>query len=435
MKKVKSGYFTKANRFIFSNKDFYQNRYNFSLKKIREDSYNQIEKFEKKSDIIMTEYQNLKEESENFLKGYNQLENKGYEDEVYKQQKKVLPFMKLITIYKINGYKVPNLSTKNNLFKPNLLFLDINEIKKHIMFNRFGKREKKELNYLNKLNTCVKEMKRESIRKNRKNNVNTSPSHKLLKYKNSFSVINLHKNKRSDSLFILNKNDFIENKIDNLNLFNKQEILDSQKIKKEEKELKEYNEKLKTMISNIKPIKKISRRKSMISFYRKPEYIKRNKLISFQKQESLNQTGMIHFKRRKFKPSSLISHKKPDFNMKNISKLNILTRNNHTPDFFNDITNNSTTLTQPSIFGKDISVTQLIEPNGDLNDCMKVMRTTQKIINNYDFNNFRRMVMSRNMTEDKENQIINSIKSLDKKINHLDKDIVYQIEKFKSSLE
>ena len=66
---------------------------------------------------------------------------------------------------------------------------------------------------------------------------------------------------------------------------------------------------------------------------------------------------------------------------------------------------------------------------------MKVMRTTQKIINNYDFNNFRRMVMSRNMTEDKENQIINSIKSLDKKINHLDKDIVYQIEKFKSSLE
>ena len=121
--------------------------------------------------------------------------------------------------------------------------------------------------------------------------------------------------------------------------------------------------------------------------------------------------------------------------MKNISKLNILTRNNHTPDFFNDITNNSTTLTQPSIFGKDISVTQLIEPNGDLNDCMKVMRTTQKIINNYDFNNFRRMVMSRNMTEEKENQIINSIKNLDKKINHLDKDIVYQIEKFKSSLE
>ena len=102
MKKVKSGYFTKANRFIFSNKDFYQNRYNFSLKKIREDSYNQIEKFEKKSDIIMTEYQNLKEDSENFLKGYSQLENKGYEDEVYKQQKKVLPFMKLITIYKIS---------------------------------------------------------------------------------------------------------------------------------------------------------------------------------------------------------------------------------------------------------------------------------------------------------------------------------------------
>ena len=112
MKKVKSEYFKRANRFIFSNKDFYQNRYNFSLKKIREDSVNQVEKFEKKSNVIMTEYQNLKEDSENFLKGYSQLENKGYEDEIFKQQKKILPFMKLITIYKNNGYKVPNLSIK-----------------------------------------------------------------------------------------------------------------------------------------------------------------------------------------------------------------------------------------------------------------------------------------------------------------------------------
>ena len=434
MKKVRSGYFNKANRFIFSNKDFYQNRFNFSLKKIREDSINQVEKFEKKSNIIMTEYENLKEDSENFLKGYSQLENKGYEDEIFKQQKKILPFMKLITIYKNNGYKVPNLSIKkNNLFKPNLLFQNINEIKKHIILNKFGKREKKELNYLNKLNTCVKEIKKEIIRKKKKIKLNLSSSHSLIQNKNSFSVINLHKNKRSDSLFTLDKNDFRDNKFEDY--FNKQETLDTKKLKKEEKELKEYNQKLKIMISNIKPIKTISRRKSMISFFRKSEYIKRNKIIPYQKQETLNQTRMLSFKRKKNKPSSLISNKNPEFTIKNISTKTILTRNDIKSDLFNDITNTSTTFTQPSFLIKDNSVTQLIEPNGGFSDYMKVMRNTQKIINNYDFNNFKRMIMSRNMTEEKENQIINSVKNLDKTINHLDKDIVYKIEKFKSSLE
>ena len=434
MKKVRSGYFNKANRFIFSNKDFYQNRFNFSLKKIREDSINQVEKFEKKSNIIMTEYENLKEDSENFLKGYSQLENKGNEDEIFKQQKKVIPFMKLISLYKNKGYKVPNLSTKNNLFKPNILFQDINDIKKHIMLNKFGKREKKELNYLNKLNTFVKDIKKEIIRKKKKLKLNFSSSQSLLKIKNSLSVTNLHKNKRTSSIFSLDKNDFIETKFEDL--FNKQEILDTKQLKKEEKELKEYNEKLKVMISNIRPIK-ISRRKSMISIFRKSDYLRRNKIIPFQKQESLNQTRMIsfNFRRKKNKPNSLISNKKPDLNIKTLSTKNILSRNNITFDYFNDITNNSTTLTQPSIFVKDNSVNYFIEPDGGINDCMKVMRNTQKIINKFDFNNFRRMVMSRNMTEEKENQIINSIKNLDKKINHLDKDIVYKIEKFKSSLE
>ena len=160
MKKVQSMYFKKANNFIFSQKDFHQKHHSFSLKKLRLETENQVEQFTKKSRVIMTEYEDLKNDSENFLQGYKLVENKGYEEEIFKDQKKIIPFVKLISIYKNKGYKVPNISLKNNLFKPNLLYENINQIKKHLMHSKIGYREKKEVEYLKKLNLCVKEKKK-----------------------------------------------------------------------------------------------------------------------------------------------------------------------------------------------------------------------------------------------------------------------------------
>jgi hypothetical protein len=184
------------------------------------------------------------------------------------------------------------------------------------------------------------------------------------------------------------------------------------------------------MIESIKPHKNyFSRRRSMFPFFRKKQSLPKSR---FQ-IDNLNQTKMNFYNmRRNKRPSSLISRVKLDLTkIKNLSRYYI-SRNYLDP--LKDITN-STTLTQQSIFGKDNSISQLIETSGGVNDCMKVIRNTQKIINNYDFNNFRRMIQSRNGNEEEAKTIIKTIQNLDKKINHLDKDIVYKIEKFKSSLE
>ena len=420
MKKVQSMYFKKANTFIFSKKDFHQKHHSFSLKKLRLETENQVEEFTKKSKVIMTEYEDLKNDSENFLQGYKLVENKGYEEEIFKDQKKIIPFVKLISIYKNKGYKVPNISLKNNLFKPNILYENINQIKKHLMHSKIGYREKKEVEYLKKLYLCVKEKKKEKQKTKQKETkeikLDLSPIHKLTNNRSALTITNNEKGKKG-FLKIFNKY------TDNLN---NSEI---KNYKKETLKLKKYNESVKSMIESIKPHKNFfSRRRSMFPFFRKKESLPKSR---FQ-VDNFNQTKMNFYNiRRNKKPSSLISHIKLDLTkIKNFSK-DYISRNYLDP--LKDITN-STTLTQQSIFGKDNSISQLIETSGGVNDCMKVIRNTQKIINNYDFNNFRRMIQSRNGNEEEVKQIIKTIQNLDKKINHLDKDIVFNIEKYKSNL-
>ena len=137
MKKVKYKYYIKANKFIFSNKSFYKRDLILNLKQLRNDSESQIEKFNKKNKQFLKEYEILKNDSEKFIKGYKRLENRGNEDELFNNHLRVLPFMKLITIYKNKGYKVPQLTSNYNLFKPNILFQDNDEIKRHFMLNKF----------------------------------------------------------------------------------------------------------------------------------------------------------------------------------------------------------------------------------------------------------------------------------------------------------
>ena len=124
MKKGKSQYYRKANKFIFSNKSFYKRDLILNLKQFRNDSESQIEKFNKKNKQFLKEYEILKNDSDKFIKGYKRLENRGNEDELFNNHLRVLPFMKLITIYKNKGYKVPQLTSNYNLFKPNILFQD-----------------------------------------------------------------------------------------------------------------------------------------------------------------------------------------------------------------------------------------------------------------------------------------------------------------------
>ena len=288
------------------------------------------------------------------------------------------------------------------------------------MHSKIGYREKKEVEYLKKLNLCVREKKKENQKTNKKETkeikLDLSPIHKLTNNRSALTITNNEKEKKG-FLKIFNKY------TDNLN---NSEI---KNYKKEALKLKKYNESVKSMIESIKPHKNFySRRRSMFPFFRKKESLPKSRY----QIDNFNQTKMNFYNiRRNKKPSSLISHIKLDLTkIKNFSKYYI-SRNSLDP--LKDITN-STTLTQQSIFGKDNSISQLIETSGGVNDCMKVIRNTQKIINNYDFNNFRRMIQSRNGNEEEAKTIIKTIQNLDKKINHLDKDIVFNIEKYKSNL-
>ena len=409
MKKGKSQYYRKANKFIFSNKSFYKRDLILNLKQLRNDSESQIEKFNKKNKQFLKEYEILKNDSDKFIKGYKRLENRGNEDELFNNHLRVLPFMKLITIYKNKGYKVPQLTSNYNLFKPNILFQDNDEIKRHFMLNKFGYNEKKEFKYLNKLNSCIREKRKEkAFDEDSSLDLSSSRQNKTISNsKNSFSLFKLNNPNNKPSLFNLKK----ENNIDD----DQTELI----IK--------YNENLKEIISNIKPNDKSKRRKSMYPSL-KNNLNNRDSMIM---NENSNQTRLdFRFSKR---PSTLTSKKKISFSsLTNIKKGNIKSRNKHI-QFKNNFTSNSTTFSQQSIFGKDNSINNLIDTSGGVKDCIKIIKNTQKIVNNYDFS-FRKKVHRRNIPHINEYRNINTIEFLDKKINHLDKDIIYSIEKFKTLL-
>ncbi len=72
------------------------------------------------------------------------MENKGNEDELYDNNKRLFPFMKGITIFiKIKDTKFLNYQQINNKFKPNNLFQNNDEIKDFFLLNKFGYNEKK----------------------------------------------------------------------------------------------------------------------------------------------------------------------------------------------------------------------------------------------------------------------------------------------------
>ncbi len=74
------------------------------------------------------------------------MENKGNEDELYDNNKRLFPFMKGITIFiKIKDTKFLNYQQINNKFKPNNLFQNNDEIKDFFLLNKFGYNEKKRI--------------------------------------------------------------------------------------------------------------------------------------------------------------------------------------------------------------------------------------------------------------------------------------------------
>ena len=73
----------------------------------------------------------------------------------------------------------------------------------------------------------------------------------------------------------------------------------------------------------------------------------------------------------------------------------------------------------------------MLNSNGDIKDFLKVVTKTKNKIANYNFDRIKRIVLSRN-SNDFAKKMINKIKKLDKKILHLDKDLIKAIEENKT---
>ena len=198
-----------------------------------------IENFESNQKNLKTESDKIIDENHQFLTSYEMFLKKfpkNYEKE----------FKDLLEKYKQNGYKIPDLSMKHNLFKINpLLFNDrkINDFytffqNKNIIlkiFNKLKKKKDKYLTYLKKEKKEVDERLLNFQKEKVKQLYQTEP--------NSNSTL-----KEAVELLVNNNINKIENKQENNNKINRTSIISNiiqqtikKQFKKDMKELENYN--------------------------------------------------------------------------------------------------------------------------------------------------------------------------------------------------
>ena len=142
-----------SENFIYRNKKL--NNFNINPKKLHHlENYckSVITDFEKKGIINLDKYNYLKSQTRDFIVYYfHYLKKKEEEQEKLKIGNLNTPFLNLINKYITLGYKIPNLSTKDNLFKNSLLIESPNKLNQFFDINKLTIKEFKDLNYLKKL--------------------------------------------------------------------------------------------------------------------------------------------------------------------------------------------------------------------------------------------------------------------------------------------
>ena len=89
----------------------------------------------------------------------------------------------------------------------------------------------------------------------------------------------------------------------------------------------------------------------------------------------------------------------------------------------------STTINEQTI--NSIS-NSLGEPNGEINDFLKVISKTKRRLLDYDTDNIRRIILNHHVNDNKGKMIIEKLNKLDQKIMALDKELIKALEKNKS---
>lgn len=533
-----------SENFIYRNKKL--NNFNINPKKLHHlENYckSVITDFEKKGIINLDKYHYLKSQTRDFIAYYfHYLKKKEEEQEKLKIGNLNTPFLNLINKYITLGYKIPNLSTKDNLFRNSLLIESPNKLNQFFDINKLTIKEFKDLNYLKKLEFflyIIQEIiKKEKIRdesfiltnekkneifekinyytpniikdkkgklkfihnKNNKNRIidkylnitnednfkkrdsKTFKTHKIYNTLSTAEEFVGHENnnlsnklnKSNKSLFKISKvkknielnlDDYNDN--NNYSSYKSLEFnnnsnynLTEEKIKEENKILKSYNDSIKKCIKNIENEKDFYISKNKFFFPSTTTNSKKKinfKKVNLNSSNFNNKTSLNNFNKfnlRTVKTTKNQNKKVINFLLPN-NKLNDSPNNNIIKNFNNYLKNQkerisiinkrrktysnlssniiNTTITEnkkKSI--TDTYLNKLINPNkGDLNDFLRVITKTKNKIQNYNFDNFKKMVYSRNLNENSKMKIISNVENLDKKILDLDKELIKVVEKNK----
>ena len=537
-----------SENFIYKDKKL--NNFNINPKKLHQlENYckSVITDFEKKGIINLDKYHYLKSQTRDFILYYfHYLKKKEEEQEKLKIANLNTPFINLINQYITLGYKIPNLSTKDNLFKNSLLIETPNKLNQYFDINKLTLKEFKDLNYLKKLEFylyVIQEIiKKEKIRddsviltnkkknikeifdkinycspniikdkegklkfthnKNNKNKVidrylnianednfkkrdsKTFKTHKILNTLSTAEEFVGHENNKlsnkinrsNKSLFKISKvKKNIELNLDDISVNNNNNNYSSyksletnnysnynlteEKIREENKILKLYNDSIKKCIKNIETEKNfyVSKTKFILPSTTKNSAKKKNnykKIIlnssNFNNKSNLNNSNNLlrPSKTTKNKDKKIINFLLPNNKLNNSSNNIIKSFNNYIKNIKERISiinkrrktysNLSSNIINTTITEKrkktitDSYLNELINPNkGDLNDFLRVITKTKNKIQNYNFDNFKKMVYSRNLNENSKMKIISNVENLDKKILDLDKQLIKVVEKNK----
>ena len=452
MKKMKKENFEKykrkAHRYIHSNSKYSNVLSDVDINGI-EDNIKQIfSDYNEFLDESNQKYNKLRGSSTDFLKGYAEIKkSKEKEQEQIKDKKLISPFLDLINEYNEKGYKVSNIeNSERNIFKPSLLIEENSKLNQYFKINKFSKKEKKEIHYIKKVKNFVKKEEEKIMIQKKKRQLEQND---LI---SEYSDITIKKKDlSSDSLpqsqiYQLTKH--------NMNITHGNLSLNNFKL---EQQLIKYNENIKNLIQNEEDERiknKINLNKEGYSFPMTTKNIKNHK-ITFRKNNNNNEQTKSNSNNTNFSLSQSIRNKsnidkkkktiiiKSQKNVssylkfvngtiKNCSRVNNKTNTQIDLPELGKAKLHSRNRTLSTTFNEPITKDSfMLNSNGDIKDFLKVVTKTKNKIANYNFDRIKRIVLSRN-SNDFAKKMINKIKKLDKKILHLDKDLIKAIEENKT---
>ena len=409
-----------------------------------------------KKDTI--QYGDMKQALKTFLTGYETIQ---HQKEKAKSQIKLTkfstPFTDLVTQYSQKGYKIPNLSRHNNLFKPSIILTNnksnIDKYIKEAKRNKQNFFNNKEYKYMDKLEECVNTKLKES-----RNNLFINTNH--TKFPSSMST--LHTN-------IIDNEETLNPIVQIENPYNQTKI-----IKKENKELLKYNRKISNCIKSFeKEFNNNSNTKHYLSSFKKKinrastkhVLFKRsltkefnsniNPVINSPKKQPMNLSKYVNnsiIRMNTINPNATISNSNEKITYGNNSnsitllnkfnkevpiKLHKQSHSNMTSqnglNTFSTIENESC-VTLPFVKNKCTDLKINCEGNDDPSHFFKVIRFTKRKVLNYNIDTFKTLAKETDKAKNSLNEkhVIDTMITLDKTVEKLDKALVKAIEMSKT---